>query len=224
MSASKSTYLHGFFGFSMYFFPFEGSFSRPYGSDLGPKTRHLLSHFQKTFFHFEHSLEGRMVSSTVKSHSCVHLILKDGTWVIVRLGWFTAATGLSLCSLFHFVHGHISSPIHTSSWHPCFRYKLYTHSHRKPCVQYFLLKYFPHGSKNQFSASVLFQLLQNLSRTYSIGHQLLNHLFQFSFLRFLCFSSIERSLLLLQFSQLSIQLFQLCLLPVSLKKYWISVY
>ena len=145
-----------------------------------------------------------MVSSTVKSHSCVHLILKDGTWVIVRLGWFTAATGLSLCSLFHFVHGHISSPIHTSSWHPCFRYKLYTHSHRKPCVQYFLLKYFPHGSKNQFSASVLLQLLQNLSRTYSIGHQLLQHTLQFSFLRFLCFSSIERCLLLFQFTQLSI--------------------
>ena len=30
-------------------------------------------------------LEGRMVSGTVESHSCVHLILKDGTWVIVRL-------------------------------------------------------------------------------------------------------------------------------------------
>ena len=41
-------------------------------------------------------LEGRMVSGTVESHSCVHLILKDGAWVIVRLGWFTAATGLSL--------------------------------------------------------------------------------------------------------------------------------
>ena len=37
-----------------------------------------------------------MVSGTVESHSCVHLILKDGAWVIVRLGWFTAATGLSL--------------------------------------------------------------------------------------------------------------------------------
>ena len=41
-------------------------------------------------------LEGRIVGGTVESHSCVHLILKDSAWVIVRLGWFTAATGLSL--------------------------------------------------------------------------------------------------------------------------------
>ena len=41
-------------------------------------------------------LEGRMVNGTVEIHSGVHLILKDGAWVIVRLGWFTAATGLSL--------------------------------------------------------------------------------------------------------------------------------
>lgn len=30
-------------------------------------------------------LEGRMINGTVESHGCVHLILKDGTWVVVRL-------------------------------------------------------------------------------------------------------------------------------------------
>ena len=37
-----------------------------------------------------------MVSSTVESYGCVHLILKDGTWVIVRLRRLPAATGFSL--------------------------------------------------------------------------------------------------------------------------------
>ena len=32
-----------------------------------------------------YSLEGRMLLFIVESYSCVHLILKDGTWVIVRL-------------------------------------------------------------------------------------------------------------------------------------------
>ena len=91
-----------------------------------------------------------------------------------------------------------------------FRYKLYKHSHRKPCVRYFL------KNSQIFSTRLIFkqllQLLQNLSRTYSIGHQLLNRLFQFRFLRFLSFRSIKRSLLLFQFTQLNIQLLQLCLL------------
>lgn len=30
-------------------------------------------------------LKGQMVSSTVEQHGCIHLILKDGAWVVVRL-------------------------------------------------------------------------------------------------------------------------------------------
>ena len=60
-------------------------------------------------------LEGRMVNGTVEIHSGVHLILKDGAWVVVRLGWLTTTTGFSLCFLFHVVHSHIT---HTASLVP----------------------------------------------------------------------------------------------------------
>ena len=56
--------------------------------------------------------------------------------------------------------------------------------------------------KVNFQVSVLFQLLQNLIHTYSIGHQFLQHTLQFNFLRFLRFRSIELSLLLFQLSKL----------------------
>ena len=93
-----------------------------------------------------------MVSGTVESYGCVHLILKDGTWVIVRLRRLPAATGLSLCFLFHVVHGQIThTPIYPITVF-YFRFKLYAYSHRKPCVRYFgkLSKFLPHGISSKF--------------------------------------------------------------------------
>lgn len=52
-----------------------------------------------------YSLEGWMLICTIESYSCVHLILKDGTWVVVRLGRLSATTGFS------FFRHHIASII-----------------------------------------------------------------------------------------------------------------
>lgn len=54
------------------------------------------------------------------------------------------------------------------------------------------------ASKLTFQLSALLQLLQNLSGTHTVGHQLLQHTFQFRFLRFFNLRSIERCLLLFQ--------------------------
>ena len=127
-----------------------------------------------------------MVSSTVESYGCVHLILKDGTWVIVRLRRLPAATWFSLCFLFHVVHGHITHPLPLfflttittlglrllfhfripSPRYLYFRYKLYTHSHRKPCVRYFekLSNIFHTASILAFQLPALFQLYFSFSR------------------------------------------------------------
>ena len=73
---------------------------------------------------------------TVEHHGCVHLILKDSTWGIVRLGWFTAATGLSLCFLI--VHSHITPPFHIPYYGILFPFQtIYTLPQKAVCTIFF---------------------------------------------------------------------------------------
>ena len=62
----------------------------------------------------------------------------------------------------------------------------------------------------------LLQLLQNLSRRHTIGHQLLNRLLQFGFLRFFSFSCFHFRFLCFQLGKFGIQLLQLGLLSLQL--------
>lgn len=59
-------------------------------------------------------LEGGMVNVSVDSHGCVYLILKDGTWVIVRFGWLTAPPSFLFAFLSMLSTTMFSSPFYVS--------------------------------------------------------------------------------------------------------------